>query len=421
MYKTSRKYKKRRATLKHKRRNTRTRTRFFGRGGSGSGVQNDWNRFIHFGCWNDRLIGHSSESIPMTDIDNENKINLVKVSKLLKQKIDENQETQQPFQFVIVAGDNYYNKEGKEKKDKKDKGEKGEKKEKKEKKKIFDVNKLKYGFRLITKNTSELPIYMLWGNHEFDKTIIPEDVEPIASCNIIENQLRLIGASGDKIHIDYAIDVKEPIQHLLIDHGKTLIVMVDSTMFEDKYEKYLDCYKTLYPSSDATIEYIIGIQNQRLALLIQQLKNTGQIQNIQNVIVEAHHPLCIYKNNKEESCNVFEYNEKLLDFVLHNVIDGFSDPKINYFHLCADLHLFQTGTITVDLAGVQPYEITQYISGTGGAKFDFMNKDDFYCEKTDGIKYNITEPSRVENGFLDCSSVNGVFTAQFISVHEINP
>jgi len=282
---------------------------------------------------------------------------------------------------------------------------------------------------LIKENTSNLPIYMLWGNHEFDKTIIPEDVEPIASCNIIENQLRLINENRDKIRIDYAIDVEKPIQHLLIDNGKTLILMVDSTMFEEKYEKYLDCYKTLYASPNATIDEIINIQNQRLALLIDELRNTGQIQN---VIIEAHHPICIYKNNKEEDCNVFEYNEKLLHFVLHNVIDGFNIPTIKYFHLCADLHLFQTGTITV-VSGVQPYEITQYISGTGGAKFDFMNENGLDCEETNrgvfeeieqthGIQmnYNITEPSRAENGFLDCSSVNGDFVAQFISVDEIN-
>ena len=86
-------------------------------------------KFIHFGCWNQGFCNKS---------DSANTEPLTKVMRQLNQTLQSQIGTDRKnavYEFIVLAGDNYYpQKEKKDKgKDKGDKSEKGEKGEKNEK------------------------------------------------------------------------------------------------------------------------------------------------------------------------------------------------------------------------------------------------------------------------------------------------
>jgi hypothetical protein len=78
-----------------------------------------------------------------------------------------------------------------------------------------------------------------------------------------------------------------------------------------------------------------------------------------------------------------------------------SNTEAQYYYLCADVHLYQSGTININ----DELVINQYIVGTGGTELDEKIPDEFlqetYERVRDNAKYTITENIR-DFGFLDC-------------------
>lgn len=101
----------------------------------------------------------------------------------------------------------------------------------------------------------------------------------------------------------------------------------------------------------------------------------------------------------------------------------------SYYYLCADLHQYQSGNITIGEGG-DVMKIRQYIAGTGGAKKDIYDKKliadhiekNPTVEPPKGIVYDMSqydiENSRSENGFLICKENEG--TTLHFQFYDVN-
>ena len=82
-----------------------------------------------------------------------------------------------------------------------------------------------------------------------------------------------------------------------------------------------------------------------------------------------------------------------------------------YHYLCADLHLYQEGVVTIDVM-----EINQYIVGTGGAELDDEIPDDWtkHHEKN-GVTYDMKKNQR-NFGYLECEYKSSKWNFKFVPV-----
>jgi hypothetical protein len=91
-------------------------------------------------------------------------------------------------------------------------------------------------------------------------------------------------------------------------------------------------------------------------------------------------------------------------------------PSSKYYYLCADLHLYQQGTIKIDDKMV----IEQYIVGTGGAELD--TAIDVEPGKTINSDMNILSYEMKQNirtnGFLHCIENGKQLCFKFIDVNN---
>ena len=82
---------------------------------------------------------------------------------------------------------------------------------------------------------------------------------------------------------------------------------------------------------------------------------------------------------------------------------------VNYYYLCADLHLYQEGTIVLPTEAGPEMRINQYIVGTGGTKLDdspFLLLED-YVESTEWFNTNIEYPENTDAFYLGFSKSGG--------------
>jgi hypothetical protein len=153
---------------------------------------------------------------------------------------------------------------------------------------------------------------------------------------------------------------------------------------EDDTAMYLECYKKL----DKNIENIKSLRESQKTKILDAI---DKYQDAENIVLIGHHPITGYKLKEEKkekkkddsktksvsSLKVKDKNEKpekksgvyliqpFPEFVnLWKTIIETSTNK-NLYYLCADLHLYQPGTVTIN-----DTKIAQYIVGTGGAKLD---------------------------------------------------
>ena len=319
-------------------------------------------RFIHFGCWNE--FGYKIKS---------------KTKSALTYTLDELKKytKSNKTDFIIIAGDNYY-------KSIKDSSNTGNE----ENYKYF-----KSGFDGLPKSIKK---YLIFGNHDINDQI--KLTEPIkdklypnladittTNCKILNLQQRY----GDNSKQKYTVfnDI------LFHEYNSTLIIMLDSNILNLFNKMNIGCYKYLFDSfektNSTTMNELILHQINSIIKLIESKKH------IQNYIFVAHHPIVASKNSKDKLIVV--KNEGLVNLFTNQQLHSLINNK-NIFYLCADVHLYQYGLVTINSLNIK-----QYIVGTGGAHLDNYNANETEFRNVYGIKglnYKVLENYNNIHGFL---------------------
>lgn len=313
-------------------------------------------RFLHFGCWNNMRNGNAVNDV-MT---------------VMKRKVADRAK---PVDFISVAGDNYYPKKSTD-----DAGAK---------KKIISPEDLDRGFRELP---DEPEIYMILGNHDLDTnndeeqpTLFVNDKSNVESgCNIMTLQQDSI-KNISNIHFE--------LFKAILMRDDTLVLMVDTSMYEDEANEYLECYN-IFLREDYSLAELRDYQEGLIMDAIDTYQN-----GLKNLILIGHHPIIGTKAKRGKvikPLNDIPFFNPVLAKIYGKI------PDANFYYLCADLHLYQKGTVEIEMDdGVMSIE--QHIVGTGGTKLDDeIPKSELNQVKTRGsVSYVMLEGER-SNGFLEC-------------------
>ena len=311
------------------------------------------SNFIHFGCWN-----------------NLDKGCLKNVMNLLNNRLEDINKPN--IDFLTVAGDNYYTiKElynGK-------------------KKKIIIPEQMNLGFDYLPK---DIDIYMIIGNHDLETNtgqhnfFINNLENPVLEndCKVIEYENIAI---RDNRNIDYQLSHEK-----MLKNG-TLVLMIDTSMYESTAELFLPCYKAFLHDESITIE---KLQAHQLEFIKETIKKYND--EIKNLIIIRHHPIIGLKLKKDKSKTVQDIIN--FDDVLKAIYELLQN-NVNYFYLCADIHLYQSGSISLKIDEESNMNIQQYIVGTGGTNLD---KCPILSEiENERLTYTMIE-CKETCGFLEC-------------------
>ncbi len=340
--------------------------------------------FIQFGCWNNGGCDETKTN------------GLTNVMNSLKIKEPD---------FVIISGDNYYPPKTEELNG-----------DKKIKKKFFVNNDFMSGFNCLPKN---IPIYMNYGNHDYESGLIMDNGTKENNCELIKRQ-QLYVSENPNIRLDLfrAIDFSV----------STKVIMIDSTIYDnEEFDGCYECYRAVDRVFDIDDKTIIQTrvkqsQNDFIKNVTTEINSNS---SIQNVVIVGHHPLMGFKIKEKKGVEIVEtlYSADLIEFIYNNIFNEINNPNINYFYLCADLHQYQCGNISIN----GKMSIRQYIVGTGGAKLDkydknliFSSYNSTYNKTMNNIisTYQMSsadlENSTKKNGFLICEKVdNGNLAFKF--------
>jgi hypothetical protein len=289
-------------------------------------------KFIHFGCWNNGKC--SAEN------------GLTKMTSLLNKTVSKTD-----FDFITVAGDNYY--PGKKIIDDK-------------KVKNFIFEDFKSGFDCLPADINK---YVIFGNHDIEDIVIDDTEEKICHSLLLQ---KTIASENDKyILFDNVINIKD---------ANNLIIMIDTTLYSlDEAQKVNEtCYQHIFTgTSSETIKKLIEEQENTIIKLITDSKT------VKNIIIIGHHPI-IAKVSKKET-NIFKPEPGLIK--LYKKLKEITDDK-KIYHLCADTHFYQKGIVHIG-----DFKINQYIVGTGGADLDNLPIEPM-TENYEDIVYEILEQNR---------------------------
>ena len=311
------------------------------------------SNFIHFGCWN-----------------NLNEGCLETVMTRLNTRLD----NLPLIDFLTVAGDNYYTL-----------------KElyKGKKKKIIIPEKLNLGFSYLPK---DVDIYMILGNHDLETNTGKNNffINNLEN-SVLKNDCKVIEyeniAVGDNRKIDYKLSHEKMLQN------GTLVLMIDTSMYESTAQLFIPCYKAFLHDESITIE---KLQAQQLEFIKETVdKYDGEIKNL---IIIGHHPIIGLKLKKSENNIVQDIVN--FDNVLKEIYELLKD-SVNYFYLCADVHLYQSGNISLKINEESNMKIQQYIVGTGGTNLDKCPIDTEFEDER--LIYVMTE-CKEKCGFLECNT-----------------
>lgn len=323
------------------------------------------NTFIQFGCWNQGLCGN--ESAPLT-----------KVMQTLRTFTQ-----QEKPDFIVVAGDNYY--PGKVKN-----------KVTGEKVKTIVPSDLSSGFACLPQG---VPIDMLLGNHDLETNMYVSGLtEKDTDCFITQEEIKQALPN----HIDLVVQKTRT-------NGETLLLLIDTSMYDDDdIAEMLPCYKKM--AGYAGIANKDELRAQQLRFIqdaITAFNGEGE-GKAENIIFIGHHPITGYKLKKDK-IKLIEAFPSFLE-----MLTSIYQPDKKYYYLCADLHLYQEGTVLLPVGAERNMQIQQYIVGTGGTELDPDPRAGFLSQKefntTAGLtagSYTMTptqqEHSLKEFGFLVCN------------------
>lgn len=338
------------------------------------------NKFIHFGCWNNM----NYVDIPP----------LVKVMSALKNIVNKGK-----HDFIVIAGDNYYNL----------KQEHPNKKGKPPKiTKTIIIDKMKEGFDLLPTN---IPIDMILGNRDLEtntvnrqELVVRGHGKELKNCAIMTAEKEYL---KKKKNVDFTLHKSR----ILGDN--TLVLMIDTNMYDDENaERFIPCYNTLHATKQQN--EINKFREEQLNFVTREiLLHKGVIKNI---IIIGHNPITGYeiKNNIITQIKPFPAFIQLLE-TIHSIAGN-----VKYYYLCADVHLYQIGTVLIN----NEFRINQYIVGTGGAKLT----ENIYQQEPINNNLRITyEMNNVQrdaslrgygHGFLECSLVGEELLFRFKKIHK---
>ena len=292
--------------------------------------------FIHFGCWNN--LNETGNLKPV-------------MTKLRKMILERKTSSLPEIDFISVAGDNYYPDKPDKQKDKdktktKTKGapkDKKDKKNKKNKRKLVYPQHIETGFNMLPKN---IDIHMIIGNHDLETNLDPtkptlfvKDTEnadteavdnPEVGCKIITTQQNQAATNS---RIMYTLHDDRVLTN------DTLVLMIDTSMYTMDYKKYLTCYN-IFLKEDHTIETLMDKQ---LNFIVKKLKENS---NIKNLILIGHHPITGVKI-KENTVTHLKDIPRFMSVL--TIIYNTLQKDVNYYYLCADLHIYQEGIIRLDM------------------------------------------------------------------------
>jgi len=352
-------------------------------------ISNDNDIFAHFGCWNKEYCPSTKDSI-------KEKNDLRKVIDTLNKDTD--------IETLFVAGDNYYAPEylpstesTPDKVEKKEKKEKKEKEDKPNKTLNFMYGFFRSGFACLEDVKHLQNIHVGMGNHEVhysDK-----------DCNVMESIKEL---KGEKNNFHFHFCHFEKLKHCDV-------LMIDTTIYEEVKNKkptQYHCYKHIL--DEVEVEDKDGLDKVNLKEQRERLKayQLGKIEgylskNVERrLIVIGHHPMVGIKNKKGK--NNEQRSDELIGVFRYNILP--KRPNVTY--LCADVHLYQKGIVTID-----NHEIHQYIVGTGGTTLDEPPLDE--PPLVDQIKpTDYTHKTSIRNhGYLKVQvNPNGNVEAEFVGV-----
>lgn len=336
--------------------------------------------FVHFGCWNRFNVDSGFQTV---------------IPKLNNFINDPNKSTD----FVLIAGDNYYPEKTK------DKGSK---------KKIIHADLLKSGFDSLP---TTIDVHIIMGNHDMetgDQMFVPSErgLDTAKACLITELERSHM---NDSNHKKQTLNV----YNTFMWKGDTAIVMFDTTIYDllGANTESVECYRPFFNGIAAkeivdngiTAKEIVDEQENHILLFLNQNKS-----KIKHVVLVGHYPIVSVKGkideatgktkNKIECCLFSGFLEKIHRTCHH--VRGKSSPE--YHYLCADVHMYQRGTVNLEFPGNPIHQMTikQYVVGTGGADLDDLpdTTKTIKCDDQKNnipIEYSISEAKK-ENGFLHC-------------------
>ena len=409
-------------------------------------------KFIHFGCWNQGFCNKK---------DNENPYPISKVMRQLDKTLHESNGDQK-YDFIVIAGDNYYpTKTEQVKSDTKTEQVKSDTKTEQVKSKTEQVKskteEVKSSADTKTKKMKEISmktiikenldsgfaclpdnieINIILGNHDLEtsskaKTFYIENssVKEQGDCAIVKFEQEAVNKRGSLSELDLY-------KHKWLGNN-TLVLMIDTSMYDDDDASlFLPCYNVKTGKNYSSIEEVRREQQE----FVDRIINTYSSE-IKNVVIIGHHPISgyKYKNNKINLIQSFEGLIKLL-YSIHKKLHDISVRRVHpirYYYLCADLHLYQVGNITIhNKQNDDIMLVKQYIVGTGGTKLDdspflrpelLLPAEDELSFKETGrsddtnieVKYNMTTEQKIlstnpKYGFLSCELSNHKMHFKFI-------
>jgi hypothetical protein len=188
--------------------------------------------------------------------------------------------------------------------------------------------------------------------------------------------------------------------------------------------------------TELLVLFVQYLQKQYIKKIITELLEKGS--SIENVIMIGHHPIvCIKKKEVEEEKSFkvklnSDIHMQFNEFFQSGIVSLFDPDRTKlptYYYLCADLHLYQSGVITILPLPTTKYpsvtRIHQYIVGTGGTPLDLAIGDgDVNKMRGESLSEYIVdytvEHKNHDFGFLSCTvSSDHSLRFEFISAPVI--
>ena len=344
-------------------------------------------KFIHFGCWNEGFCNKINTT--------ENGISAT--MDLLNKTVDS-----EKYDFISIAGDNYYATEISEP----------------VVHKVFDEKNFISGFNCLPKDILKVVIF---GNHEIEKKVE------------FDGSVVLCGSLIKQVELSQNVPNLEIFNDIIYKYSdNTLIIFIDTTIYTmDKEMINETCYKTLNINNGSTykvfrdsnidesqsINKLVDYMNNKILEIIHNfIGKEGS--SFKNLIIIGHEP--IYGLKLKIDKKTLKRNHKIsiltnfISFITDKLIPIVQKNNIKTYYLCADIHTYQYGLITFTNTD---YIIEQHIVGTGGAHQDIISEK-LENNFSNTLNYKIIEQSQ-NFGFITVN-INENVDIKYISVTDIS-
>jgi hypothetical protein len=141
--------------------------------------------------------------------------------------------------------------------------------------------------------------------------------------------------------------------------------------------------------------------------------------------VVGHHPI-ISDKLKNGSSKVQKFNQQGITLInrLYSMFMVSGRKPVNYY-LCADLHFYESGILTItNTDDNSSFQVKQIVSGTGGAELDTPTKPGTLSMQVDNMKFELVSYFAVSShGYVivEDADNNGQLNINFNPVHVVPP